>query len=166
MTEPAAPPSPGAPSPIVLPPGIEARQWVRMERRFSASPERVLRCLADPEEIVRWFPERIEGSLAAGTRSTLIWSHERVWWDVLTVEPGRALVFRWPWGTDEAVVTTATIRLERDGYGSRLFLEDGPFPIDAPGGLAAWAEAIESWADALARLRAFVDFSIDLRMRG
>lgn len=149
-----------------VPPGSEAHRWVRMDRRFSASPERVLRCLSDPEEIVRWFPERIEGSLAAGTRSTLIWSHERVWWDVLTVEPGRSLVFRWPWGPDESIVTTATIRLERDGYGSRLHLQDGPFPIGEPGGLDAWAKAIEGWADALARLRAFVDFSVDLRMRG
>lgn len=146
-------------------PGTETTRWVRMERRFSASPERVLRCLSDPEEIVRWFPERIEGSLAAGTRSTLIWPHARVWWDVLTIEPGRSLVFRWPASPDESIVTTATIRLERDGYGSRLFLEDGPFPLAVPGGLDAWAAAIERWADALARLRAFVDFSIDLRMR-
>jgi uncharacterized protein YndB with AHSA1/START domain len=166
MSEPAAAPTPEGGHRAVPPPAAEARRWVRMERRFSASPERVLRCLTDPEEIVRWFPERIEGSLAAGTRSTLIWPHERVWWDVLTIEPGRSLVFRWPWGPEEALVTTATIRLERDGYGSRLFLEDGPFPLDQPGGLEAWAEAIEGWADALARLRAFVDFSIDLRMRG
>lgn len=146
-------------------PGLATQRWVRMQRRFSASPERVLRCLSDPEEIGRWFPERIEGSLAAGTRSTLIWSHERVWWDVLSIEPGRSFVFRWPWGPGESIVTTATIRLERDGYGSRLVLEDGPFPLDVPGGLDAWAAAIERWADALARLRAFVDFSIDLRMR-
>ncbi len=158
-------PSPDEAGAAAVPPGVEPRRWVRMERRFSASPERVLRCLSDPEEIVRWFPERIEGSLAAGTRSTLIWPHERVWWDVLSIEPGRSLVVRRPWGPDDSVVTTATIRLERDGYGSRLVLEDGPFPLDAPGGLEAWAAAIEGWADALARLRAFVDFSIDLRMR-
>lgn len=151
---------------VILPPGVEAARWIRMERRFSASPERVLRCLTDPEEIVRWFPDRIEGSLAAGTRSTLVWPHTRVWWDVLSIEPGRSLVVRRPWGPEASIATTVTIRLERDGYGSRLHLEDGSFPLAQPGGLEAWAEAIETWADALARLRAFVDFSIDLRMRG
>lgn len=158
----ASPEGGGGPAAL---PELETQRWVRMERRYSASPERVLRCLSDPEEIVRWFPERIEGSLAAGTRSTLIWSHERVWWDVLSIEPGRLLSFRWPWDGEESIVTSATIRLERDGYGSRLSLADGPFPLAVPGGLDAWAAAIERWADVLARLRAFVDFSIDLRMR-
>lgn len=48
-------------------------------------------------------------------------------------------------------------------YGSRLELEGGPFPLDQPGAIEAWAEAIEGWSEALAMLRAHLDFSVDLR---
>jgi hypothetical protein len=51
------------------------------------------------------------------------------------------------------------------GYGSWLDLEDGPFPLDQPGVLDAWAEAIEGWSEALGLLRAHLDFSVDLRPR-
>ncbi len=37
---------------------------IRMVRRFEAPPSRLYRCWTDPEEIVRWFPEQIEGSIA------------------------------------------------------------------------------------------------------
>jgi hypothetical protein len=35
-----------------------------------------------------------------------------------------------------------------------------------PGAIDAWAKAIEVWSDALAKLRAHLDFSVDLRPRG
>jgi len=54
---------------------------VRMARRFDAPRSRVYRSWTVPEELVRWFPQRIEGSLAAGTRSVLIFPDQRVWWD-------------------------------------------------------------------------------------
>jgi hypothetical protein len=51
------------------------------------------------------------------------------------------------------------------GYGSRLALEDGPFPIDQPGAVDAWAKSIDGWSEALAMLRAHLDYSVDLRWR-
>ena len=55
------------------------RRWVRMRRRLEAPPDRVFRAWADPEELQRWLPERVEGSLTVGTRSVLVWPDERVW---------------------------------------------------------------------------------------
>lgn len=149
-----------------LPAGTELQRWVRMRRRLDAPPDRVYRTWADPEELARWFPERIEGGLAVGSRSVLVWSDHRVWWDVTQARPNRDFAFRWPWLPDEGLVTDVRVTIDPDGYGSRLEFEDGPFPLDAPGVIDAWAEAIEVWSDALAKLRAHLDFSVDLRPRG
>jgi uncharacterized protein YndB with AHSA1/START domain len=144
-------------------PGPDGARWVRMRRRFTASPERVFRAWTDPEELARWYPERVEGGLAVGMQSTLVWSHRRVSWDVIEAEPNRMFTFRRSWLSDERLVTTATVRIEPVGYGCRVDLEDGPFPLDQLNGLDAWADALEGWSEALAMLRAHLDFSVDLR---
>jgi len=149
-----------------LPPGAELQRMVRMVRRLNAPPERVFRAWADPEELARWFPERIEGGLAVGARSTLVWPDRRVWWDVIEAHPSRAFVFRWPRLPDERLITTVQVTIDPAGYGSRLELLDGPFPLDQQGAIDAWAETVENWGEALAMLRAHLDFSVDLRPRG
>jgi uncharacterized protein YndB with AHSA1/START domain len=149
-----------------LPAGAELERWVRMRRRLNAPPQRVFRAWSDPEELARWFPERVEGGLAVGSRSILVWPERRVWWEVVEAVPDHRLVFRWPWLADERLITTVSVLVDPVGYGSRLELEDGPFPLDQPGVLEAWAEAIEGWSEALALLRAHLDFSVDLRHRG
>lgn len=150
----------------VFPAGTELQRWVRMRRRLDAPPDRVYRTWADPEELARWFPERIEGGLAVGSRSELVWSDHRVWWDVTMASPNRIFAFRRAWLQDEGLVTETRVTIDPAGYGTRLELQDGPFPIDLPGGMDAWAEAIETWSDALAKLRAHIDFSVDIRPRG
>jgi uncharacterized protein YndB with AHSA1/START domain len=149
-----------------LPPETELPRTVRMVRRLNAPPERVFRAWADPEELARWFPERIEGGLAVGARSTLVWPDRRVWWDVVEARPSRTFVFRLPWLSDERLITTVRVTIDPAGYGCRLELVDGPFPLDQPGVIDAWAQALETWAEALALLRAHLDFSVDLRPRG
>jgi len=141
-------------------------RWVRMRRRFDAPPERVFRAWADPEELARWFPERVDGGLAVGARSSLVWSDHSVAWDVIEANPNHSFVVRWDGSPDDSVVSTLRITIDAAGYGSRLSLDDGPFPIEQPDALQAWASAIERWSEALAMLRAHLDFSVDLRGRG
>src|SRR5881409_96541 len=95
-----------------LPPVAELRRTVRMVRRLNAPPERVFRAWADPEELARWFPERIEGGLAVGARSMLVWPDRRVWWDVNEAQPKRTFVFRWPWLPDQRLITTVSITID------------------------------------------------------
>jgi uncharacterized protein YndB with AHSA1/START domain len=137
-----------------------------MRRRLDAPPDRVYRTWTDPEELARWLPEQVEGGLAVGSRSGLVWPDRRVWWDVVQATPSRTFVFRLAWLSDDRLVTETRIAIDPAGYGTRLELQDGPFPLDVPGALDAWAEAIEFWSDALAKLRAHIDFSVDLRPRG
>jgi len=146
-----------------LPAGTEFRRWVRMRRRLDAPPDRVYRTWADPEELARWFPDRVEGGLAVGSRCVLVWSDQRVSWEVTAARPNRDFAFRWSWLPDEGLVTDVRVTIEPAGYGSLLELQDGPFPLDVPGAIDAWADAIEVWTDALAKLRATLDFSVDLR---
>lgn len=143
----------------------DRERWVRVERRLGATPERVYRAWSDTEELARWFPQRIEGSLAPGSRSVLVWHDQRTWWDVISTEPSHRFVFRWPWGKGDALVTTVTVDVAPAGMGSRVKIEDGPFPVDQPGGLDAYAEALEGWGETMTLLRAFIDFSIDARER-
>jgi uncharacterized protein YndB with AHSA1/START domain len=61
-----------------------------MVRRFGAPPSRVYRCWTVPEKLIRWFPQRVEGSLAVGTRSVLVFPDQRVWWvDTIHHSSGR-----------------------------------------------------------------------------
>ena len=148
-----------------LPAGTELVRTIRMVRRLNAPPERVSRAWADPEELARWLPERVEGALAVGARTVLVWPDRREWWEVVEARPGRIFAFRRPRLPDGRFVTTARVTIEPAGYGSRIELEDGPFSLDQPGVIDAWAEALESWSEALAMLRAHLDFSVDLRTR-
>lgn len=142
--------------------GLGART-IRYERRLDASIERVYRAFADPEELGRWLAPRVDGGLNPGARTILVWPHVRVWWDVLEAQPSTRFVFRRAWSSDEGLVTTAVVTISRVGYGSLVEVEDGPFPLDAPGGLDAWAAALAWWTETLVSLRAWLDFSVAVR---
>lgn len=144
---------------------LAAPRTIRMERRFDAPPSRLYRCWTDPEEIVRWFPEQIDGSLALNTRSTLVFPDQRTWWDVIDLESDRTFSFRRPWLPDQSYETTVRVEIVPQGYGSHLVLTDGPFDLHAPGILDAYSAAREGWGEALAWLRGWVDFSVELRPR-
>jgi len=144
---------------------LAAPRTIRMERRFDAPPARLYRCWTDPEELVRWFPEQIDGSLALNTRSMLVFPDDRVWWDVIDLASDRAFSFRWPWLADESYETTVRIEIAHQGYGASIVLTDGPFDLRVPGVLDAYSEAREGWGEALAWLRGWVDFSVELRPR-
>ncbi len=136
---------------------------VRLERRVDAPPYRVYRAWSSPDALAEWFPDSVEGSLTPGTRSTLVFPDQRVWWDVLDAEPTSRFHFRWPWLPDDSWTTEVTVTITPRGYGSLVVLEDGPFDLTVPGVLDAYAECLEGWGEALAQLRAVIDFSVDLR---
>jgi uncharacterized protein YndB with AHSA1/START domain len=144
----------------------DAARTIHIERRLDAPPYRVYRAWSSPEALSEWFPESVEGSLAVGARSTLVFPDERVWWEVTAAEPDSRFQFRWPWLADDAWVTTVTVTISPRGLGSLVVLEDGPFDLGKDGLLDAYAECVEGWAEALSNLRAVVDFSVDLRPAG
>lgn len=144
-------------------PANPSERWIRVERRLDAPRDRVHRAWSDPDELAAWFPRQVEGSLTVGTRSTLTWHDRRIPIDVLASDPPTLFRFRWAWPTADAYQTTVTVRLEPEGYGTLVRLEDGPFDISRPGVIDAWAEGLEGWGEAISNLRAQVDYSVDLR---
>ena len=145
---------------------MSTERWIRIERSLRSSPERAYRAFTDPDEVIRWFALRVEGSLAVGTRSLLVFERESRWVDVVEAEPNRRVVLRWPRLVDESLVTTITVTITHQGMGSRVGVADGPFDIDEPQILDAWGEAREGWGAALAQLCAYLDYSVDLRLSG
>jgi uncharacterized protein YndB with AHSA1/START domain len=136
---------------------------VRMQRQVDAPPYRVYRAWSSPDALQEWFPDSVEGSLTPGTRSILVFPNQRVWWDVTEAEPYSRFRFSWPWLPDESWVTGVTVTITPRGYGSIVTLEDGPFDLTRPGVLEAYAECLQGWGEALAHMRAVVDYSVDLR---
>lgn len=150
---------------VRVPTGADLTRTIRMSRRLNAPPERVSRAWSEPDELSRWLPDRVEGGLAVGARTVLAWEDHRAWWEVLEERSGELFLFRRAWLQDERLVTTVRVTFQPAGYGTLLELEEGPFPLDRPGVLDAWAEAIGGWSEALAMLRAVIDFSVDIRTR-
>ena len=142
---------------------VDPIRTVRLQSRLDAPPYRVYRAWSAPEALSEWFPESVEGSLATDTRSTLVFKDRRVWWDVIAAEPNTRFQFRWPWLADDSYITTVTITITPRGYGSLVTLEDGPFDLTRPHVLDAYGECLEGWGEALANMRAVVDYSVDLR---
>jgi uncharacterized protein YndB with AHSA1/START domain len=141
-------------------------RWIRIERSLRSSTERAYRAFTDPEEIIRWFCLRVDGSLAVGTRSVLVFERDQRWVDVAEAESNRRIVYRSPRLIDESLITTITVSISPRGMGSRVAVADGPYDIEIPAALDAWAEAREGWAAGLAQLCAYLDYSVDLRMSG
>ena len=141
----------------------EPVRTVHVRKQVDAPPYRVYRAWTSPEALAEWFPDSVEGSLTPGTRSTLVFPDQRVWWEMLEAEPYRRVRFRWPWLPDDAWTSEVTVTIEPRGYGSIVTLDDGPFDLTVPGVLEAYAECLAGWGEALAQLRAVTDFSVDLR---
>jgi uncharacterized protein YndB with AHSA1/START domain len=147
-------------------PGLEIADTVRtarIQRHLDGEPYRVYRAWSSPEALSEWYPDRVEGSLAPGTRSTLVFRDERVWWDVIEASPDHRFQFRRPWLPDDEWTTVVSVTITPRGYGSLVTVEDGPFDLTQPGVLDAYAAALAGWAEWLANLRAVIDYSVDLR---
>jgi len=138
-------------------------QWIRAQRFLDAPPERVHRAWSDPEELAAWLCRAVEGSLLVGARSTLVWSDRSLVIDVLESDPPARFRFRWAAAPAHPASTIVTVTMDKFGYGSRITLDDGPFDVTLPGIAQAFGEAAVDWGQALANLRARVDFGVDLR---
>jgi Uncharacterized conserved protein len=143
--------------------GAETTRMVHIQRRLDCQPYRAYRAWSSPDALTTWFPDAVEGSLSVGVRSTLVFPTRRVWWEVVAAEPDTHFQFRWPWSESDDLVTTVNVTVTPRGYGSLVTLEDGPFDLTVRRGADAYAECLVGWGEALANLRAVMDFSVDLR---
>ncbi|MFQ5678786.1 MAG: SRPBCC domain-containing protein [Gemmatimonadota bacterium] len=115
---------------------------------LAATPERVWRALTDPEELARWFPDRVEGTdLAAGSEGWFWWEdHGRYAFRLEAVEPPHRLVWRWAREKETPVDGATTTQVEwtlepRAGGGTTLRLRESGFlrPEDREDNVKGWA---------------------------
>jgi uncharacterized protein YndB with AHSA1/START domain len=141
----------------------DATRLVRLQRRLDCQPYRAYRAWSSPDALTTWVSRCDRGLARPGAKRTLVFPSQPARWDVLEAEPESHFQFRWPRLADDSSVTTVTVTGTARGYGSLVTLEDGPFDVAQPSLLDAYAESLEGGAEALANLRAVVDFSVDLR---
>jgi len=142
---------------------VNARM-IQMERAVDAPPDRVYRMWADADSMNQWLSFQVQGSLLPGARSVLVFPLQRIEIDVLAAEPHSRFGFRWLHAGEPGFATEVTVSIAPRGWGSRVTLTDGPYDLEHLEQLDAYAAAIELWAAGLTRLRASVDYSVDLRM--
>ena len=120
----------------------DAGPRLRFERRLGHPPQRVWAAITEPEQLKAWFPDTIvvqEWRVGAPLRFEHAGLDLNFDGEVLAVEEGRLLEFRW--GTDRI-----RFEVEPDGDGTKLTLLD---TIDELGKAARDAAGWHACLDAL-----------------
>ncbi|WP_214409030.1 SRPBCC family protein [Sphaerisporangium fuscum] len=119
----------------------EDRTAVHVDEFLPHPPEKVWRALTEPELIARWLMPN-DFRLEVGHRYTMraepvpgTGFSGLVACEVLEFDPGKLLRVSWADGSDggSGLDSTVTWRLEREGRGTRLFLDHEGFDPDDPG---------------------------------
>ncbi|HEY0867227.1 MAG TPA: SRPBCC family protein [Fimbriimonas sp.] len=113
------------------------RDTIEREIIIRAPVERVYNAIAEPEQIVRWFPDAIEGRLKPGERPTLDFGeYGKSSIYVEAAEPHHYFAYRWRPGSDSLDTggdvlqqpnTLVEFRLEPVAEGTRLKLTESGF---------------------------------------
>lgn len=122
---------------------------IRLSQFINQPPARVWQALTDPTIHARWWAE---GDVKAelGARFTLdMRMYGKQPCEVLAVEPGR--LFRYLFAP-AVLDTTITWRLEPEGDGTRLHLEQSGFNLNSPIGKMAFTGLTAGWPQILARI--------------
>jgi uncharacterized protein YndB with AHSA1/START domain len=115
---------------------MEVMQQLIVEKRleFEASPERVWEAITDPEQIRRWFPDRVEiDEFQPGHGSVFEWgNHGRYAFEVEEMHAPERLVWRWARDPDVGLGATPNTVVEwlltrRDDRGTILHLRESGF---------------------------------------
>lgn len=137
---------------------------------LAAPPERVWRALSDAVAFGRWFRAEVTGEMREGASLTcrsLYPGTEHMRWvmHIVTMEPGRRLVWEWPAFDPKAFpgdpesgeLLRVELKLAPAGAGTRLTLVESGF-ADLPGGsaLAVWRRNEGGWTMQLANIAGHV----------
>jgi uncharacterized protein YndB with AHSA1/START domain len=137
-----------------------AEQALSIERvlHFQAPLDRVWQALTDPEELARWFPDRVEQPrLEPGVDGQFFWeNHGSYAFRLEAVEPMTRLVWRWARDADTPLAETVATKVEwtletnPDG-GTTLRLCESGFvrPEDHEGNSKGWDAELQELVELL-----------------
>jgi uncharacterized protein YndB with AHSA1/START domain len=113
------------------------RDTIEREILIRAPVERVYSAIAEPEQIVRWFPDRMEGKLTPGERPTFDFGeYGKASVYIVAAEPHHYFAYRWIPGGDSLAPsgdvlqhanTLVEFRLEKVAEGTKLRLSESGF---------------------------------------
>jgi uncharacterized protein YndB with AHSA1/START domain len=127
---------------------------IRLSQFINHPPAKVWQALTDPRLHAKWW---VAGDVKAvvAHRFTLDmgkWGQQTC--EVIAVEPDRLLSYSFASGT---LNTTITWRLEQEGLGTRLHLEQSGFDLDSPLGKMAFEGMGQGWPKILERIGAAIE---------
>lgn len=132
---------------------------VRRELVVEAPLERVWRAINEPDELVRWFPDKIaEVDPRPGGAIRIEWQDGE--FDDGTVdvveEPSR-FAFRWHGAGFGSAETLVEFTLETVEGGTRVVVESGSSKVREQKRSSAWQDNDEGWAKELGELKAYLE---------
>ena len=140
---------------------MEIPDEVRRELEIRAPQERVWAALTEPEQLLRWFPDkRAEIDLRPGGAAVLEWDEAKAEAVVDVVEPPGRFVFRWrPEGLARPFTTVSfTLEPIEDGASTRLLLvESGFASLPDQHEYQSQSGNDEGWAHELEELREYLE---------
>lgn len=82
--------------------------------QLDADPERVWAAISDPAQLAMWFPDRVEiAAIEPGEKGWFVWNeHGRYAFEVVEVDVGRRLVWRWARDPEQTLEQTPTTLVE------------------------------------------------------
>ena len=127
---------------------------IRLSQFINHPPAKVWQALTDPRLHEKWWAAGDVKAVVAH-RFTLDmgkWGQQTC--EVIAVEPDRLLSYSFASGT---LNTTITWRLEQEGLGTRLHLEQSGFDLDSPLGKMAFEGMGQGWPKILERIGAAIE---------
>jgi uncharacterized protein YndB with AHSA1/START domain len=140
---------------------MEIPDEVRRELEIQAPRERVWAALTEPEQLLRWFPDkRAEIDLRPGGDAVLEWDEATAEAVVDVVEPPSHFVFRWrPEGLGRPFTTVSfTLEELQDGTSTRVRLVESGF-ASLPDQIETQSQKgnDEGWAHELKELKEYLE---------
>ena len=140
---------------------MEIPDEVRRELEIRAPRERVWAALTEPEQLLRWFPDkRAEIDLRPGGDAVLEWDEATAEAVVDVVEPPGHFVFRWrPEGLGRPFTTVSfTLEELEDGASTRVGLVESGF-ASLPDQIETQSQKgnDEGWAHELQELKEYLE---------
>ena len=124
----------------------DGRPTLRFERRLAHSPHRVWKGITDPEDLLHWFPARMETDLEVGAPITFTFEEDFGMdpggGEILEIDPPRLFVYTW---RDDVL----RWEIVPDGQGCRLIFlhtlgDEGGGKLAAGRNAAGWDACLEA----------------------
>lgn len=127
---------------------------IRVERLLAHAPAVVWRALTEPAQLARWWAEGDVRPVVGHRFDLDVGAFGKQACEVLAVEPGALLRYRFSTNHLDTVITWAVVP---EGQGTRLILTHEGFNLDSPMGQQALAGMRRGWPGVLGRLAVLLD---------